>query len=325
MLSRNPINSNSKAIAYHLGGDQSGSKIWLSPQSLDMTAQERKQRDLSDLITIEELHKRLRQLCRSRNTPFKVSDYKLNQEEYNEINGRIYTPKKYKNSPSNKITDIIDCLDVDTEFYTVEDSLLQQLPPLDSNDRAQMFIYICGPSMSGKSYYCSNLIKEYKKQNPDNKILLFSDTKKDPHLDSLVKRITLGDELLNMELDCGDMHDMLIIFDDCDSITNKPLKKKIGIFRDQILNKGRHSNISCIITNHALTNYAETRTVLMACPYIVLFPQSSAKKNIEYCLTNYYNCSKENVDLILRMPSRWIMVYKNYPRYAMSQSTIVLL
>ena len=96
--------------------------------------------------------------------------------------------------------------------------------------------YIVGASGSGKSYYIKQWIKEYKRKFKKNGVYLFSALSEDETLDEVKpQRVCLDDAFIKEKVDLDLFKDSVCIFDDCDSIANKPLKIKVYTYLNQIL------------------------------------------------------------------------------------------
>ncbi len=198
--------------------------------------------------------------------------------------------------------------------FTVEKSTeyMQQIP---NKNRERSILYITGSSGSGKSYYTRQYCEEYIKAYKNNPIYLFSSITEDSSIDKVkgLKRIKLSDEFLNTELSINDFKDSLIIFDDCDCITNKALKTKIMSIVNIILETGRHSNTSCIYTSHLPTAGMDTRRILNECQSITFFPNGLGAKSLRYLEECYLGLDKEQRKTVKRLPSRWCTYIKSYP------------
>lgn len=206
----------------------------------------------------------------------------------------------------------------------IEDGKFQQLP----NFQIERNIwYITGPSGSGKSTYTFNISKEWvigKKKNKD--IYIFSALKEDPSLDKLKpKRIMIDDMLIDDPFHAEDFENSLVIFDDIDVISNKHHREAVIKILNEILEIGRHNNVSCIITNHLPTGGKDTRRVLNESHYIVYFPHSGSKKQINYLLNQYIGLDNDEIIKIKKSKSRWACIYKNYPMIALTERTINVL
>jgi hypothetical protein len=69
---------------------------------------------------------------------------------------------------------------------------------------------------------------------------------------------------------------------------------------DDILQTGRHSNTTALITSHLATNYKETRIILTEAHKFVIFPKSTTKTNMERLLDNYLGMDKKERDEIYK-------------------------
>ena len=135
-------------------------------------------------------------------------------------------------------------------------------------------IYVCGPQNSGKSHVISQYLEDYTRLYPNKKIVLFSMLDDDPVLDKykMVKRVDLTDFEYSPDL-LKALRNRLIIFDDVDCIADKKISKEIYQLINEILSNGRKLHISIIVTNHLVTDYHRTRTILNECDTYVVFPK----------------------------------------------------
>jgi hypothetical protein len=198
------------------------------------------------------------------------------------------------------------------EFKLWDDGELSALPEFKKTFR----YYICGPAGSGKSYYIGRLLKNMRKVCPKKKIYIFSDVNEDPELDSIgnIIRFKLDDDLVDKKpINPEILADSVCVFDDIDSIQNPKLLQVIEKLRDSLLRTGRHygEGISVIVSNHLMTNYKSTRIILNECNAITFFPKSGATDAIKYTLKKYVGMSKNDINKIFDLPSRWVTVFKN--------------
>ncbi len=186
--------------------------------------------------------------------------------------------------------------------------------------------YISGPSGSGKSVWVSKYIDQFVKLYPDREIFIFSDVDEDEVLDKYDPiRIMLDASLYENPIQSEELVDSLVIFDDIDSITDTKVKKAVASLRDSLLKRGRHENISVLVTSHQITNYSDTRVVLNEATSITIFPQSGSSHGIEYVLRKYCGLSKLQIKKVMELPSRWVSVFKNYPMFVVSSKSAYLL
>lgn len=187
--------------------------------------------------------------------------------------------------------------------------------------------YVTGSSGSGKSYYVKQYIMEYHKLMPKNKIYVFSSLKSDETLDPLkyIKRIKLDDNFLNADITIDDFKDTLVIADDTDVIKNKYIREKVYNIIDQILEIGRHHNISLLITNHLATNGTDTKRAINESHFVVIFPMTISSRAKRYLLGEYLGLSKEQLKGLNSLKSRAITIIRAYPKVVLSEKKIYIL
>jgi ABC-type dipeptide/oligopeptide/nickel transport system ATPase component len=176
--------------------------------------------------------------------------------------------------------------------------------------------YIAGASGSGKSTYAAQIIYNYRDLFPENKVFVFSRLKIDPRLDALgCVEVPINDELENVDI-INDIENALCLFDDIDTIPNKKLKDLVFKICLDILETGRHKNIHIIVTSHLINgnDRKACRTILNEAQQITFFPKGGNVRSIRYLLRDYIGLSKEQIDKILKVNSRWITMIKSYPQ-----------
>src|SRR6478736_3532453 len=171
--------------------------------------------------------------------------------------------------------------------------------------------FIAGPTGSGKSTICANLIKQYKKQFPLNNVYLFSRVGSDPVLDNIrgVKRIDLNEDFMDYPPDATeDYKDSLCIFDDVDTLSPAKLKNAVLRVREDILQVCRKFGTTLICTEHHLMNYKQTRNLLLDSEFITFFPRSGSIYHIERFLKTYAGLTKQQIKKILSINSRSVTI-----------------
>ena len=160
---------------------------------------------------------------------------------------------------------------------------------------------------------------------------LFSRVGQDESLDSrlnqkYVTRIPLERELWDStEFAPEDFADSITIFDDCDQIQDKKLRVKVQALRQNILETGRHANVSCLSTSHTIQNGHESRPQINEAMAVVLFPRSSSVYHVTQFLLLYVGMSPAEVKWAFNLPTRWIFVRKQVPRFIAWEHGIKLL
>lgn len=232
-----------------------------------------------------------------------------------------------KDKKKNRVLSIGNPKDIINPFNEFEikneHEHFQQIP---NKNTERNILYVTGSSGSGKSYYTAQYIKEYKKMYPKREIYLFSSVGDDAQLDKLkVKRIKLNNDLLGETLTAMDFKDCLVIFDDTDAITNKPLKIKVNQILDSILQTGRHYNVSCILTFHTATGGRDTKMILNEAHSITIFPHNIGGRSSKYLLDGYLGLDKHEINDIKKNPSRFVTILKTYPKIVLSEKNVYTL
>lgn len=182
--------------------------------------------------------------------------------------------------------------------------------------RERFIVYITAPSGSGKSYFTRQIIEDYHKLYPKRPVYVFSSLDDDPTLDKLkyLKRIKIKSPLfLERELSVNDFTDCLTIYDDCDCLTNKVIKRKVFELLNAVLETGRHTKTSVVFTSHTATNGLETKKILNEAHTIVVFPRTAGNRTLKYLLYDYLGFNKDDVKRLKNCDGRWVAVSKTFP------------
>ena len=250
----------------------------------------------------------------------------INLEQIGSLIGIVIKDNK-DNKDTNKklyVTDDVNSVRNGTiHFECKSDETLQLVP---NNKVERQCVYICGQSGSGKSYFTSNYVKQYKKQFPNRNIFVISSIEKDTSIDILKpKRINvLHEDFLIDELTSEDFKDSLVIFDDVDVFPTK-IKKKVMTIVNNILIVGRHSNTSICYTTHSATNGAETKLLLSEAHVITVFPRTTGSRALKYLLDSYLGMDKRQIEKTKKMKSRAVSVIRGYPQVVMGEREAFLM
>jgi hypothetical protein len=117
-----------------------------------------------------------------------------------------------------------------------------QLVPNNKTERT--CAYICGQSGSGRSFFTTQYVKEYKKLYPKRDMFVISSIEEDKSIDSLKQKgkNVLNSDFLDDDISSEDFEDSLVIFDDVDVFGTK-VRKKVMAIVNNILQIGQHSNV----------------------------------------------------------------------------------
>ena len=105
----------------------------------------------------------------------------------------------------------------------------------------------------------------------------------------------------------------MILFDDVDTYPDKAVKLAVVHLRQDVMETGRHRMINCIITNHSLIDGHATKTILNESQLTTVFPKGGSLNQLQYLLKTYYGMSKEEIKHLIKLPSRWVAIYRPYP------------
>lgn len=192
----------------------------------------------------------------------------------------------------------------------------EKIVPIIDDELERMALYIGGPSGAGKSRFTGNWCESYKKFFPKNQIYLISRNEKPEkafkNLD--VKQISVDSEFISDPIEPYELSNSMVIFDDCDTFATKEQQNAVDSLKDALLETGRKLKISLCVISHLLTDYSRSKKVLNECNAIVCFPQGGSAHQIKYCLNHYFGLASEDIKKIQKLPSRWVMILKNYPQ-----------
>jgi hypothetical protein len=196
-----------------------------------------------------------------------------------------------------------------------------------NKETERQIAYITGPSGSGKSYFTRQFIEDYRKAYPKRSVFVFSSLSDDTTLDKLkyLKRIKIKeDKFLNTPLSAEDFQESLTIFDDCDCITNKVIKKKIFDILNSILEVGRHFKTSCVFTSHVANAGIDTKRILNESHSITIFPKTLGSRSLKYLLDSYLGFDKEEIKQLKKCQGRWVTICKTFPMVYFSHTELFI-
>ena len=185
--------------------------------------------------------------------------------------------------------------------------------------------FVAGPQGVGKSHFISKYIANDKIHYPKKDVIIFSNFEEDKPLDKFKPmRVKIDDKLIEKPIKKEECKNSITVFDDIDTMAPK-LAQACRMLRDDFLQCGRKENIKVLATSHQLMNYMKTRDLLNSCNKIVIFPRGTSPYHTTRLLKEYVGLDKNSIKYILKLPSRWIMIDKTYPSYALHENGAVLL
>ena len=118
----------------------------------------------------------------------------------------------------------------------------------------------------------------------------------------------------------------VLIFDDIDNIPNPQVKKIVAQLRDQTLTESRHHFIDVVTISHDVLGGQKTKASIQNSNYFVVFPQSGVEQ-IRKFLRTYMGLNELNLDRLLNPDNetRWIMLSKQHPQFALTEHSVFLL
>jgi hypothetical protein len=220
-----------------------------------------------------------------------------------------------------------DNMNLFKEFSHLELNGDSKFSPYPDKTKERNVIACFGPSGSGKSWYIKLFLKAYKKEFPRNEIYMFSKLKDDRSLDDVggIKRVKIDDDLLDDPLETDDFRDSCVIMDDTDALLNKHHKRAVDDLKNSILETGRHTNSTLLITSHLACKGLETRTVLNESHQITIYLSSGS--SYDYLLTNYLGFSRKQIINLKSFAenSRWVTIVRGFPQIIYTEKSIMLL
>jgi hypothetical protein len=242
--------------------------------------------------------------------------------------GKVYSTYSGYTYHTTKVCNLKTLYDIAT------DNEINPLPTLK-----RQVIYIAGAQDSGKSYRVMQYIHFWRKLFPERKIVMISRLDHDetfsrsPHGDMEKCMIRMKPALswLTQRFDLADFKDCLVVFDDIVSsnwdntetnpkkcvANNKLIQAYIRDLCIDMVQNGRHHNTHVIITNHDLYDNQNTTKLLKDATDFIIFPSTTGSHHLNYFLRNYVGLLKKQIQKILAIRSRWILIHKNSPKYIM--------
>ncbi len=208
------------------------------------------------------------------------------------------------------------------------------------NEQNHDTLYVAAPTEAGKTTYLANYIREYMVTFPGKPVIVISSLPEDKPLDDLgVKRINLKDKsLIDKPLSIKELRGKLVVFDDADAIEDPLIRKDMANLLDQVIKIGRiksaedmsvlerrYGDIDVLVTSHQIMNYKATREILNEATAITFFPQAGSSYHIEQLLKRYIGLSRDNIERVFALDSRWVTVSKRYPNYILYEKGCYIL
>ena len=92
-----------------------------------------------------------------------------------------------------------------------------------------------------------------------------------------------------------------------------------------ILQTGRKTHTSCLVTSHLPCDGKNTKLVLYESTSITFFVRGMGGRTLDYLLKDYLGLDNEQVKKIKKIKSRAITVVKTYPQCVLGEKDLYLL
>ena len=236
--------------------------------------------------------------------------------------------KNNKTDKNKKIVSMAEDFELDkvknpmTHIDLPSNQFFQQVPDIKNK---RQILYTSGKSGSGKTYYTAEYVKKYIKQNPKNRVIVFSSLDSDATLDDIkqIKRVKVKTPgFCNEEFVIDQFKDCLVIFDDTDCIQDRNIIRQISNIADIVLQTGRHTNTSMIFTSHLSCAGNATKMILNESHAIIFFPSSMTPHSLKYLCMTYVGLDSKQVKLVQKEKSRWMCSFKSCPSVLMTLNKI---
>lgn len=209
-------------------------------------------------------------------------------------------------------------------FYSLKLNSDAKFEPCPDTKKERDILYIAGPSGSGKSFYTKMYLLNYKKSFPQNAIYMFSKLDSDKSLEGVeIKRVMIDDRLISDPFDVNDFHNSAVIMDDIDALREKELKTALYDLKTAILETGRHTNTTLILTSHLACKGNETKSILNEAHSITFFMKSGMP--VKHLLKNYLGMEEKQIKKLHELNSRWITITRGYPQIVFAEKDIIFL
>lgn len=221
---------------------------------------------------------------------------------------------------------------------------IDKLIPLIGGGGFDRSIFLTGPSGSGKTMLSEDIMLHDEKFRP---CVIFSKIDEDDSLKRLRKqklnskteleeqrdkkerlikiRLQTEDDLLNLPSN-EMLKNCVCLFDDIDSFPPQ-IAQFLNVYRDSILESGRHFNITVLSTSHQLYNWAKTRVILNEAESVAMFPHSNKRNSMLFLRDRLGLGKDEIVDIVdeAMNAGRYLICKMSAPNIIITEKSIILL
>ena len=93
---------------------------------------------------------------------------------------------------------------------------------------------------------------------------------------------------------------------------------------NNILQIGRHFNVSICFTTHSPCAGNETKILLSEANIITIFAKTTGNRALKYLLDNYLGLDKKQIDRIKKLNSRAVSIIRGFPMVIVSEKSVFL-
>jgi hypothetical protein len=198
-------------------------------------------------------------------------------------------------------------------------------------------VFFSGASGSGKSHLVGKMLEYDARKRP---ILLFSKVHDDPAYEKLLKKdkngksrmkhykIETAEDLIGMptQRDLYEEKGVICLYDDIDTYKDKEVVELLRDHMNNLLETGRHENVSVLATSHKLNAYNKTKCNTSEAEYIVLYPHSN-KALSESFMKERLSLPKKRREYIIDKCSknRYMIIKLSHPMCVIHEHGIVMI
>jgi hypothetical protein len=212
------------------------------------------------------------------------------------------------------------CIDKEGDMDAIN-TPQELVPIMNLCDNKTDRVFICGKSGSGKTYLGNSLVREKLRLFPEKSLYVFSPYQEDESFDyGLETKIQRLD--VEGEYEVEDFKDSVVVFDDCNLLTNAKTLKKMYTLVKGLMSGGRHHATDVFWLSHTLMDGVNTKYIIGAANYIVIYPQDGAGRQKENFLKVYGGLASDQIDDILSTDERWVMIHNEYPMFIQTEHEV---
>lgn len=204
--------------------------------------------------------------------------------------------------------------------FRLSDGCFTMLPSEESER-----VFIAGRSGAGKSYLSASYMRTYHIMFPARNIFLISTHDGEAAYEGIDHiQIPLSEDFVEKPPSLTDLQGSLVVFDDCDNLTDKKVSAACTALNNSLISDGRKYNIHVVTLSHMLMDYQKTRSQLNEAQRVIFFPQGNAHHNRRY-LKEYAGMDANWVKRILKEPSRWVCIDFRSPKSYLTENAVVVI